>query len=152
LRAHATRERLDLSRRLSGSLSDAVGDARPVAEPNRDAASVTLRRVLSDVSALASKRDRDANDATKAAALAEQALRVDPSSPVLQDVSAQLSRAAAAMSGHRADETAAAIDQASRDIVKILRRELPEAPARAAEFGERRMHGALVDALRGAKP
>jgi hypothetical protein len=152
LRALATRERLDLSRRLSGSLSDAVGDARPVAEPNRDAASVTLRRVLSDVSALASKRDRDANDATKAAALAEQALRVDPSSPALQDVSAQLSRAAAAMSGRRADETAAAIDQASRDIVKILRRELPEAPARAAEFGERRMHGALVDALRGAKP
>ena len=152
LRALATRERLDLSRRLSGSLTDAVGDARPVAEPNRDAASVTLRRVLSDVSALASKRDRDANDATRAAALAEQALRVDPSSPVLQDVSAQLSRAAAAMSGHRDGETAAAIDQASRGIVKALRRELPEAPARTTEFGERRMHGALVDALRGAKP
>jgi len=57
LRALATRERLDLSRRLSGSLTDALSDVRPVADAKRDAASVTLRRALSDVSALASALD-----------------------------------------------------------------------------------------------
>jgi hypothetical protein len=87
-----------------------------------------------------------------ASAFAERALRIDPSSPLLRDVSAQLAGAAAAMSGRREDEAAVAIEQASRGIVKILRRELPEAPAQAAEFRERRMQGALVDALRAGRP
>jgi hypothetical protein len=151
LRALATRERLDLSRRLTGSLADAAGDARPVAEPTRDAASVTLRRVLSEVSALAGTRDPGASGATQASALAERALRVDPSSPALQDVSAQLAKAAAAISAHRPDETAASLDRATNGLVKILRRDLPDAPL-VRDFDERRMHGALVDAIRAPRP
>jgi len=107
---------------------------------------VTLRRVLSDVAAL-----RD-SAAPRLAALAEQALRVDPSSPVLQEVSAQLDRAASAMSAHRVEEADAAIDQASRGIVRILRRELPQRSAGTPSFGERRLQGALVDAMRGVRP
>ena len=147
LRALATRERLDLSRRLTGSLTDAAGDTRPVAEPSRSGGSVTLRRILSEVSALAGTRGPGANEAVQASALAEQALRVDPSSPLLQDVSTQLANAGAALSAHRAGEAAASIDQASRGIVRILRRELPSAPRPATNFAERRMQGALVDRL-----
>jgi len=152
LRALATRERLDPSRRLTGSLTDATGNVRPVAEATRDAVSVTLRRVLSDASALAGKRDRGSNDAARASALAEQALRVDPSSPALQDVSAQLSAAAAAMSARRPDESGAALDRATNGIVKLLRRGLPDAPSVTPDLAERRMHGALVDAIRTSRP
>ena len=165
LRALATRERLDLSRRLTGSLADAARDARPVAEPSRSAASVTLRRVLSDVSALASALRDSATrpgarlpagarlraNSDSASVLAERALRVDPSSPALQGVSAQLSRAAAALLARRADEAAGSLDEASHGIVRILRRELPEAPLTTG-FGERRTQGALVDALRAGRP
>jgi len=152
LRALATRERLDPSRRLTGSLADATGNVRPLAEPTRDVASVTLRRVLSDASALAGKRDHGSSDAARASTLAEQALRVDPSSPALQDVSAQLSAAAAAMSAHRPDETTVALDRATNAIVRLLRRGLPDAPSVTSDLGERRMHGALVDALRTSRP
>jgi hypothetical protein len=151
LRALATRERLDPSRRLTGSLTDAAGETRPVAEPPRDAASVTLRRVLSDVSALAGIREPGASGASQAAALAEQALRVDPSSPTLQDVSAQLAKAASAISVHRADEAVASLERATSGLVRLLRRGLPDAPL-AHDLDERRMHGALVDAIRTAKP
>ena len=160
LRALATREKLDLSRRLTGGLSDAVGEGRPVAEPSQTAASVTLRRVLSDVAALGGSATRpgtllQARGDTAAArltALAEQALRVDPSSPVLQEVSAQLAQAANAASTHRGDEAAAAIDQASRGIVRILRRELPQRSTGTPSFDDQRLQGALVDAMRGVKP
>ena len=152
LRALATRERLDPSRRLTGSLADATGNVRPLAEPTRDVASVTLRRVLSDASALAGKRDHGSSDAARASTLAEQALRVDPSSPALQDVSAQLSAAAAAMSAHRPDETTVALDRATNAIVRLLRRGLPDAPSVTSDLGERRMHGALVDVLRTSRP
>jgi len=152
LRALATRERLDPSRRLTGSLTDAAGDVRPVADPARDPASVTLRRVLSEISALAGRRDDGAGGATQASALAERALRVDPSSPALQDVSAQLAKAAAAMSAHRVDETAASLDRASNGIVKILRGELPAAPIRGPDLDEGRLRGALGDAIRAGKP
>src|SRR4029079_12144757 len=150
--ARTTRERLDPSRRLTGSLADATGNVRPLAEPTRDVASVTLRRVLSDASALAGKRDHGSSDAARASTLAEQALRVDPSSPALQDVSAQLSAAAAAMSAHRPDETTVALDRATNAIVRLLRRGLPDAPSVTSDLGERRMHGALVDALRTSRP
>ena len=154
LRALATRERLDLSRRLSGSLADAATDARPAAEPRRDAATIALRRVLSDVTALAGGVTRDASDiaAARSAALAEQALRVDPSAPALQEVSADLAKAASALAARHGDEAAAALDRAATGIVKILRNELPDAPTDARSLGERRMNGALVDAARARMP
>jgi hypothetical protein len=154
LRALATRERLDLSRRLSGSLADAATDARPAAEPRRDAAAIALRRVLSDVTALAGGVTRDASDvaAARSAALAEEALRIDPSAPALQEVSAELAKAASALAARHGDDAAAALDRAATGIVKVLRNELPDAPTDARNLGERRMNGALVDAARARTP
>jgi hypothetical protein len=156
LRALATREKLDAARRLTGSLTDAASETRPTAEPAQTAATVTLRRVLSDLSTLPLllglanvSGDSAARHATE---LAERALRIDPSSPSLQDVSAQLSRAATAIAAHHVDEASASLDQASRGIVRILRSELLQAPGAATNLGDRRMQGALVDALRASKP
>ncbi len=157
LRALASREKLDLSRRLTGSLTDAIGDSRPVAEPTQSSESVTLRRILSDVSALGDSATRPGDRVrvhgdSALGALAERALRVDPSSPVLQEVSADLARAATAVSARRTEDAAAGLDQASRGIVRILRRELPRAPTRTVDVEGRRMKGALVDAIGVSKP
>jgi hypothetical protein len=152
LRALATRERLDPSRRLTGSLADAAGDTRPISEPSRDGASVTLRRILADVSTLAAKRDFASADAAQASALAEATLRVDPSSPAVQDVAAQLSKAAPEIAAHRVDEAAATLDRAASALARVLRRELPAAPARERELSRRRIDGALADGARKRTP
>jgi hypothetical protein len=152
LRALSTRERLDLSRRLTGSLGDAIGDVRPTPEPQAGSATVELRRVLSELAALAASPDIGPGARAGATALAERLLRVDPSSRPLQAASAQLAVAAEAMRSSRIGEARASLDSASSGVVAILRRGLPDAPSRAPSIDESRMRGALTDALRGTRP
>ena len=92
LRALATRSQLDLSRRLTGSSSGAADWRRtiPSAPANTRAALLQdLLRGISEVSAGAASAG-----ATTARLLAEEAIRIDPASAALRQVSTELQRAA----------------------------------------------------------
>lgn len=148
LRALSTRERLDLSRRLTGVLTDAVRDARPAPEPELSARVVALRRVLADVASLAGQRQLDRDASARAALLAEQVLQVDASAKALQDVAARLTAAASASDKGDDKRARAALDDASAGLVAALHRELPDAPMTTVDPAAARMNGALADALR----
>src|ERR1051325_10851425 len=68
LRALTQRERLDLARRLTGSLADVVSDSRAAPEPTIDVTRNALRAVLADAASLAETPDR----AARATALAQR--------------------------------------------------------------------------------
>ncbi len=152
LRALTTRERLDLSRRLTGELTDAVRDVRPSTEPEENPRTTALRRVLSDVAALAATTRFDASTSTQASALAERVLHVDASSKGLQEVAAQLASAASAIGDGRAAIARESLDRASVGLAYALRGALLEAPIGVQTTNDARMSGALVDALRSTKP
>ena len=127
LRALTEHERLDLSRRLTGVLTDAARDTRPRAEPEPEPRVVELRRALADVAALAGAPSLDA---TRASALAERVLRIDPSSRELQQVSARLSDAAERRSSADARPTRAdRSTRARRRSPAALKATLLDAPA-----------------------
>jgi hypothetical protein len=152
LRALTTRERLDLSRRLTGSLADAAGDSRPAMETETGSTALELRRLLTDIAALAGSRERGPSAASRAATLAERVLRVDPSSRTLQDASSQLSAAATSLGANDAARARESLERASASVIAVLRGELPAAPHRSPSIEEARLGGAFVDALRAGRP
>ena len=124
LRALTTRERIDLSRRLTGVLTDAGRDIQPSAQPESAVRTVALRRVLSDIAALAGSKQFGPASSARASSAAEQVLRIDPSSRDLQDVAAQLALAATNMGDGRDEAARAALDRASAGVVATLRTDL----------------------------
>jgi hypothetical protein len=153
LRALTERERLDFTRRLTGTLTDAAPDTRPAAEPELDTRAIALRRTLAGIAALAGESTFAANAASRASNLAEAVLRVDASSKLLQSAAALLSSATTALSANKTNEARELLDRAATEIAGAIRGELPPAPRqpRTADLG--RLDGALVDQLRrGAKP
>jgi hypothetical protein len=147
LRALTTRERLDLSRRMTGSLTDAVRDIRPRAEPQLDSRTTALRRVLAEIAAGPSS--------AQASELAERVLRIDASSKAMQGVADQLNRAAGALSSNLGEDAKKSLDQAATALAAELRSGLPASPHEAAGAADARLNGALADALRrnaGARP
>lgn len=148
LRALTERERLDLTRRLSGSLTEAARDTRPAAESEPDARVVSLRNALAGIATLAGTPRLDADAAIRASSLAANTLRVDPSSKPLQDAAALLARAATAASNGRGAEARDLLDRAAASLAATLRAQLLDAPARGAALDVDRLGGALGDALR----
>ncbi len=147
LRALTEHERLDLSRRLTGVLTDASRDTRPRAEPELEPRVAELRRVLADIATLAGG---DSNDGGRASALAERVLRIDPSSRELQHVAETLSRAATDLGRGRTTEARRSLDQSATAIAATLKGSLLDAPAGvgAQSVSLDVLGGALVDALR----
>ena len=148
LRALTTRERLDLSRRMTGSLTDAVRDVQPSVEPEADSRVASLRRALSDVATLGSGNAFKAGAANQASTLAERVLQIGASSKPLQEVSSQLSSAAAAIGTGHGDEARRLIDRAAMGLAGVLRGNLLDAPQRAPSIAANKMSGVLTDALR----
>src|SRR5262249_37556390 len=116
LRALTQRERLDLTRRLTGTLTDAARDTRPKAEPEMDTRGIALRRALAGIAALAGEPRFASDAASRASNLAEAVLRVDASAKPLQSAAALLSSAAKAISANRASEARELLDRAATDI------------------------------------
>ena len=84
LRALTQRERLDLSRRLTGVLATAARDTRAAAEPVADPRLSALRRALANIATLAAGPSLDRDPAASVSALAQRILEVDPSDAALQ--------------------------------------------------------------------
>src|SRR6185436_9928243 len=124
LRALTERERLDFTRRLTGTLTDASRDTRPAVEVEPNALVTSLRSALADIATLAATRPLDENVAARASSLAATVLRVDPSSKMLQDASALLARASDAAAKGNATETHDALDRAATAVASALRSDL----------------------------
>jgi hypothetical protein len=114
---------------------------RPAAEPPPDPRIIAVRRALADMAALAADANRGATGvAARATALAEQVLRIDPSSAPIRDVAAAIAQAS--------------WDQAATGLAAIARASLPADPAHTSNPELDALAGALADALRrqGRRP
>jgi len=154
LRALSTRERLDLSRRLTGVLTDAVREQHPSAEPAVDSRTAALQRALADLAAVAGRTTVDDSSASQLTSIAEQVLRVDPGSKTLQDVARIVTEASRDAAGGKTDQARRALDQATTALVAVLRGAFIEAPRESRSIDASQLAGALRDAQRrgGSRP
>jgi hypothetical protein len=145
LRALTRRERLDLSRRLTGVLELAARDTRPQAVPPVNAATDELRKILADVASLAGS----SGTGSDIAGLAQRVIRVDPSDTTLQRAASRLEAAAGEVRarGMTADAHSA-LDDAATILADALRLRLPRDIAPVESPALRRLRGALGDAMR----
>jgi len=152
LRALTTRERLDLTRRLTGTLTDAARDLNPIPVPEANESIDALRAALADVVSLAAVRSPSREEAARLAILGERVLRVNASSRPLQEIARQLSDASAALGRGRTDAVRPMLDSAATALGSVLRAGLPAAPRKDTDPALARMRGALRDALSGRTP
>jgi hypothetical protein len=150
LRALTRRERLDLSRRLTGQLADLGRNVRPRSEPTLEPRVNALRTALADVAALAGD-PAGREGSARAAHVAQSVLQIDPASVGLQRVAELLNNAAAALANGRVSESQALLDQAAVSIAAEVRSALALAPPAAPALETRRVQGALSDVLRGTR-
>lgn len=149
LRALSTRERLDLSRRLTGVLTDALREQRPVAEPAVDARLVELRRALADIASVAAQPTLRDSSGTQLSAVAERVLRVDAASKPLQDVARIIGDASRAITHGGTAQARTALDSAANGLVAALRGGFLDAPADHPSLDASRLAGAMRDAMQG---
>jgi hypothetical protein len=131
LRALTQRERLDLSRRMTGVLTLAATDARPQQAAAIDSTVASLRRSLSAIALIAAGR----SPSSAAGVVAQEVLAVDPSDSTLQRVAARLGESR--------------FDDAARELAVALRARLPRENAGLESAELRRLRGELNDVLRG---
>ncbi len=161
LRALSEREALDLSRRLSGTLTEARSASRAILTPLADPARVALRRALADVAQVlrevgtsrelpSAGDDVVARQSARLAQVAQQTLRIDPANRALQDAAARLSDASAALARNRGAEVGPLLDAASSTISALLRNAVTRRAAPATPGAERELRAALGEAERRA--
>ena len=143
LRALSVQERVDLSRRLGGTLTGLAQGPRPTAAPEPPATTTTLRRLLARLAA--ESTDHTPMRPTALSAIADDCRRADPASPALRDVATALIGQAAAAP---AADAGPALDRATAALSGIVRHASPDAPPlMSADL--RRLEGALAEAGRG---
>jgi hypothetical protein len=151
LRTLGERERLDLSRRLTGVLGALSRDRRPAAEPDPSPRAAALRRALAGVAAIDPRGGQAA--ATAAADVAQRVLRIDPSAPPLRDIADLVSAAGVRISaGAEAPVIARDLDRAAIGLAALIRIELTPQSSRFPSRGAAELEGAIADALRGRAP
>jgi hypothetical protein len=131
LRALTQRERLDLSRRLTGVLALARPDARPQEAATLDSSVAALRQALREISMIASGR----RPQSAASVVAQSVLAVDPSDSTLQRVATRLGESR--------------FEEAALDLATALRARLPRESAETESAELRQLRGVLNDVLRG---
>jgi hypothetical protein len=153
LRALSTRERLDLSRRLTGVLTDAVRERHPSVEPQIDERGTRLRRALADLASIAGAPTFNDSIASEASLVAERVLRVDAAARPLQDVAQLLSDAGRAIAARQSETARTLLDRAATQLVAVLRGNALDAPGVRQSTDDARLAGALRDAARrGERP
>jgi len=147
LRTLTERERLDLSRRLTGVLGVLSRDRRPAAEPEPGPRAAALRQVLAGVAAIDPRGGMAA--ATAATEMAQRVLRIDASAAPLRDIAELLSSTSTRLATS-ADTTVIVrdLDRAAVAISALIRAELIPEATRFPSRGAAELEGALADALR----
>jgi hypothetical protein len=147
LRALSSIERIDLTRRLGGTLTNLAHGPRPAATPEAPEATETLRKLLARVAAAASLSSRDR--AAALTTLAEDCVRADPTSAPLREVATALGQAATEATSSATEHPA--LDKAATALAAIIRTSSPDAsPATSSDL--RRLNGALTDAAKTGRP
>ena len=149
LRMLAERERLDDSRRLTGALQDLARPMRPAAEAAAPPRAVALRRVLSELAALAAADITGDACAKALSALAQRTITIDPASAPLREIATALSDAAARpawLASPVARTTA--LHPAATALAAAIRAELPADSRRRSNAELDKLAGALAAALR----
>ena len=101
LRTLGARERLDLSRRLTGVLAALGRDDRPAAEAPPNPRADTLRRILSDLAGMPASALESAEGAARMSVLAQRTLQVDATSSSIRDTANKVAALANAISAGR---------------------------------------------------
>jgi hypothetical protein len=148
LRALTERERLDLSRRLTGVLAAISRAPRPEVDAPPNPRLAGLRQALAGVAALAGEAELSQDASGRAAQLAQSILRVDPSAAPLQKVAAKLTEAADAIRTGRTGAARAALVDAAGGLTAETRTELLDSPSSRMSRGANQLDGLLADALR----
>jgi hypothetical protein len=141
LRALATRSQLDPARRLTGSLAEATGWRRtpPDAAVNRRAALLQdLLRGIAELIPVVSGFSR-----THALVLAEEAIRIDPSSAPLREAATELQRAADTADPAARSKALTAASAAAASEARRASADAPLTPPLVAPA----LGGAFVDAI-----
>jgi len=136
LRALATRNPLDETRRLIGRPPDSIGWRRQrlLRDDNRQALRMSeLIQGLGEMTASQPSRDTDARN--RLLMLAEFSLRADPSSAALRQAAADLQRLANSWAGLSADDRSRQLDVIGSAVAGEARRGLADPPA---TMGDRR--------------
>jgi len=147
LRTLGARERLDLSRRLTGVLAALGRDRRAAVEAPRSPRADALRMVLSEVASLTLD---GAADAVRIGGLAQRALQIDPASAQVREAASKLTALEIAVTERRGSAATGALrDEAAVMLAALVRRELPagSGPSVPAELAG--LAGALAETLRG---
>lgn len=147
LRALTQRERIDLERRLSGSLALTAGLRGPAVEPEATVRLAALRRLLAELAALASG-DSDAVRGARATDAALTLLRADPGSDTLRRLAGRVQAVARERRGLAAASARARIDSLLSDVSSLAMKALPLMPAARASLELGVLEGTLRDALR----
>jgi hypothetical protein len=148
LRTLTVRERLDLSRRLTGVLAALVRNTRPIEAPPENPRLTDLRRALVSLAALAGTETFAQDDGARASALAQSVLRIDPASEPLGKVAGTLGDSASAIAAGRTDDARRLLASATMELATVTRAELSAAPPRPPTPGIARLEGLLGDGLR----
>jgi hypothetical protein len=148
LRALTERERLDMTRRLSGPLAGAAPDPHAARAAPRDTRAAILRRALATAAELGATAELGTTEAARAMATAQEVLRLDPSSAEYREIGLALDRGARSARSGDAGGARAAFVSAARLFASALRSALPDAPAYSRPIALEQLNGALVDELR----
>jgi hypothetical protein len=140
LRTLSERERLDLSRRLTGVLAALAKSRRPAAEPAPPPRAAALRRLLADTAALAGALRAGVNTGARATELAQRLLQVDPASAEIAEIATLLAAPGSL--------TPASLDRVTAALAALVRADLGAAPASGADPERAALEGALADEQR----
>jgi hypothetical protein len=151
LRALTQRERIDLDRRLSGSLTQAGGLAKAASAAETPERVRALRRLLADVAALA--HDTSRASSTRAVDGALAVWRAEPGSDTLRALANRVQEVARQALTRQASDISPGVDSLVREIASLAAALLPSAPTGPRSFDAARIAGAWRDARRrGGSP
>lgn len=145
LRALTQRERIDLERRLSGSLSLTAGLSGPVVEPALDARTAALRRLLGEIAAMSSSDSAEVR-AAQASEAALSLLRADPASDTLRRLAARLQAFSRERRSLSATAARARVDSLFSQVALMVARAVPSMPDVRPATERAMLEGMLRDA------
>lgn len=148
LRALADHERLDLTRRLGGALSDAARSVHPAATPSLPSDARAALALLRDVQRLSVHVP---SSSTLLMELAERALRLGPSQPLLQRASQQWTAAATAIRSKQFAAGQQALDEGALAVQRLIR-EATATSGGGATSADAAIAGSVLDARVRVKP
>jgi len=144
LRALTQRERIDLDRRLSGTLALTAGLRGPVGEAEPIARVAAFRRLIAALAAMSSGD----SGGTRATDAALALLRADPRSDTLRRLATRVQTFARDRRGLTDAAARLRIDSLLHDVTSLAERALPLMPGARASVELGVLEGSLRDALR----